>query len=80
MLYRNRPLYQARYRRRTIHDQGFLRRQRNQGALGRGKTCRVKDAVAQVGDFLRAPIVAAPILCKDYMVRDRTSLLPIDPQ
>jgi len=64
----------------AIHNGGVLGRHRNQGALGRGKTRGVKYAVANVGDVLLAPIVAALILREDHMVQDRASLLPIDPQ
>ena len=71
LLPKNGQLHQARRGLGAIHNQGFLWRQWNQCALGRGKTRGVKHAVANVGDFLFAPIIAAPILCQDHMVQDR---------
>jgi hypothetical protein len=53
----------------AIEHQGFLRIQRNQGALWGGKACGVKHAVVEVFDFVIPPSVPAVILRKDHMVQ-----------
>src|SRR5262244_168111 len=63
-----------------MQDQGVMGRHRNEGALKRSKTRKVKYPITNVDDFLRAPIVATLIRREDHMIQDRASLLSIDPQ
>ena len=45
----------------TIHYQRFLRIQRDEGALGRGKTGGVEDTVVNVADLALTPIISTAI-------------------
>jgi hypothetical protein len=47
-----------------LDDQRVLGIAWDQGALRRGKTGRVKDPVANVGDLAFAPVIA-PVLCRE---------------
>jgi Helix-turn-helix domain len=53
----------------TIHHQGFPRGQRDQGSL-RGRIAGVmEDTLANVGDFVVPPIVAAVVFREDHLVK-----------
>jgi hypothetical protein len=53
---------------RAIQHQGFVRIEREEGALGRGKACGRKVPVADVGDFPLAQVVLTVIFGQHHGV------------
>jgi len=51
-----------------------------QSLLERGIPRGVKDAIADVCDFVGPPVIAAAILCHDDVVKDGPQLLAIHPE
>jgi hypothetical protein len=80
LLRRKGQVSPTRYGLGAVEHQGFLRRQGNQRALGRRKARGVKHAVADIFDFVLAPIIATVILRQHHVVQNRPQLLAIDPQ
>ena len=64
----------------AIKHPRFLRRQGHQRALGRRKACGGKHAVADVFDFVLAPIIVTVLRGQHHVVPNRPQLLSVHPQ
>jgi len=64
----------------AIEHQGFLGRQREQGALRRGKAGGVKAPLVDGGDLPGSPIVPTVVFRSYDVVKDGPQLLPVHPQ
>jgi hypothetical protein len=65
---------------RSIHYQGFLRREGDQGPLRRGNACRVEDAAVDVFDLVIPPVVTAIIFRQDDVLKGRPPVLARHPE
>jgi hypothetical protein len=64
----------------AIEPQGFLRIQRDQGLLGRGKACRVEGPRVDIPHVARLPIIPTVLFGEDHIIQDSAELLPVDPE
>jgi hypothetical protein len=64
----------------VVHHQGLLGCQRDQGELGRGKACWVKDPRADVGDLMIVPPIVSAIFGEHHVIEHGPQLRVIDPQ
>jgi hypothetical protein len=64
----------------VIDNEAVLRRQRNQGLLGRRKAGHIPHPRTAIRDFAGLPIVATGVGGEDDVLEERTSLLAIDPE